>query len=362
MEQAKRLEAEWLALNAFRELTKIASKGDIAKSTYDHALELGGALYPDLLGPQSSLLRRDRESDTAKEYRQVARLRSIQTGAPVSPLALIQADITDRQDLLRLARSKKDHARVDQLKRRLALLIDAERFLNPLAHSENQLIFRDAMAVERAVPAFRSGRGYRDFSLPEGNVLRVRVLHPDVPEHVTGADIIYERHSPESASASIVAVQYKIWERKRLYLSDERMRAQLRRLHAFACKNKVCEPPLEDHGFRFPHCAAFIRPTDKLQRADQAFLSTGEHLPICKIDHCKTTGTRGAEVLEYDRIRPVSLAAESFEYLFNTGRIGSRPLSYEELTELYEAHKVESEIDTVVVYAQEFASRHEVGE
>ena len=71
-ESTSRIDAEWIALNAFRGLTKIASKGDMAKSTYDNALDFGGELYPELLGPESSVLRRERESDTAKEYRQKA--------------------------------------------------------------------------------------------------------------------------------------------------------------------------------------------------------------------------------------------------------------------------------------------------
>ena len=37
MTQELRIDAEW-ALNAFRELLKFATKGDLAKSTYDDAL------------------------------------------------------------------------------------------------------------------------------------------------------------------------------------------------------------------------------------------------------------------------------------------------------------------------------------
>jgi len=77
--QADRIDSEWVALNAFRELLKIATKGDGAKSTYNDALELGGQLYPDLLGPKSSLLRRERESDTTALYRQRAELHSRKT-------------------------------------------------------------------------------------------------------------------------------------------------------------------------------------------------------------------------------------------------------------------------------------------
>ncbi|WP_321879816.1 hypothetical protein [Paraburkholderia bannensis] len=345
-------------MNALRELTKIAARGDISKSTYANALELGGELYPELLGPDVSVLRREREGDIAKEYRQKARLKSIKSGFDISPSNLIGQDIDDIKDLLEVAkREKSERTKVDQLKRRLKTLIDAEREINPVAHSENQLIFRDALAVNREIPALGSGKAYRDFRLPDDSVLRVRVLHPDKPEHITGADIIYERHSRYEEGASIVAIQYKIWEDKTMYLSDERMANQLTRLKNFTCDRTICSQSQGGNTYRFPCCAGFLRPTDKLQRADQSFISTGEHLPICKIDECKTLTARGAELLEYSKIRDISLSGEIFEQLFNTGKIGSRLLAYAELQSLYEEHAIVSEGDTVIIYAQEFSDQ-----
>lgn len=358
MNTESRLDSEWVALNAIRELSKIATKGDARKSTYDNALEFGGVLYPALLGADASILRRERESDTAKEYRQKARLRSIKSGTDISPGFLIRQDIDDLNDLLSIAkREKQERTKVDQLKRKLAILVETEKELNPTAHTENQLIFRDAMAVFRTVPPLGSGKAYRDFELPDGNILRVRVLHPDKPEHVTGADIIYERHSPNEESARIVAVQYKIWDNKIMYLADDRMKTQLSRLKNFTCSKGICNQSETENSYRFPCCAGFLRPTDKLQRPDQSFVSSGEHLPICKIDECKTVTLRGSEILEYNKIRDVSLSNEMFEQLFNKGKIGSRLLSYEELGRFYEEHQVDSEENTLVIYAQEFSDR-----
>lgn len=204
-EKTSRIDAEWIALNAFRELTKIASKGDPAKSTYDNALDLAGELYPELLGPEKSVLRRERESDTAREYRQKAQLLSIKNKEAVNPSPLLLADIEEMKELLAFAeRNRDEQTRVDQLKKKLGKLVSAEREINPTSHSENQLIFRDAYNIERNMPSIEAGQGYRDFRLPDDNVLRVRVLHPDKPEHISGADIIYERHSPnEKGQASL---------------------------------------------------------------------------------------------------------------------------------------------------------------
>lgn len=356
-ESTSRIDAEWIALNAFRGLTKIASKGDMAKSTYDNALDLGGELYPELLGPESSVLRRERESDTAKEYRQKAKLISIKKNEPISPVSLVQADIAEFKDLLSIAeKNKGDRTRVDQLKKKLGQLVAAENEMSPVVHSENQLIFRDAYNVERSVPAIQSGKGSRDFQLTDGNVLRVRVLHPDTPEHVSGADIIYERHSPTENKASIVAVQYKIWSDKVLRLTDPRLIEQLAKLNKFMCANGMCGQDKSDNTYRFPCCAAFLRPTDKLQKTDQKYFSSGEHLPICRIDECKTETVRGKPALEYRKMHNVSLNSEMFEYLFNRGKIGSRLLSYDELKKLYADYLIESAEDNVVIYAQEFSA------
>ncbi len=82
-------------------------------------------------------------------------------------------------------------------------------------HTEHNLIFRDAYNVDRKLPELTKGHAHKDFQLPDDKVLRLRVLHPDRPEHITGADIIYERHDLKSNKVSFISVQYKIWEDKK---------------------------------------------------------------------------------------------------------------------------------------------------
>lgn len=355
MEDIDRLNAEWISLNAFRGLSKIASNGDMEKSTYDNALELGGALYPELLGDDVSELKRERVSDTTKEYRQRAAYMSIRDSATVHAIDLVKTAIEEDEGLLKIAEKEKGNkSRVDQLKRKLGQLYKAREELEPREHSENQLIFRDAYNVERIIPCLTKGQGYRDFRLPNDKILRLRVLHPDKIEHITGADLIYERHSLSDETVAIVAVQYKIWENRKLYLSDERMLDQISKMNEFLCDKGVCESNSEENEYRFPCCSAFLRPTDKLQKPDQAFISTGEHLPICKIEQCASKGVRGADVLEYKNIKDISLSSEMFEFLFNKGKIGSKELSYAELEELYGKFIGDASIQRVVVYAQEF--------
>jgi hypothetical protein len=354
-ENEQRINQEWVTLNAVRGMVKIASKGSMTKSTYDNSLELAGTLYPELLGPENSLLKRERESDTTKEYRQKAELKSKQKEVEITALSLVESDIDEYESLINLAsQNRGDKQRTDQLKRKLGQLQKAKTELEVKPHTENQLIFRDSYNAERNLPELSKGHAHKDFELPDGKTLRLRVLHPDKPEHITGADIIYERHDSRTGFISVVVIQYKIWEDKKLYLSDQRMKDQLNKMKCFTCEKQICINSNEQDVFRFPCCASFLRPTDKLQNSDQKFISTGEHIPICKIEEYKTLGKRGGEYLEYEKIREISLSSELFEELFNRGKIGSRELTSQELKTLYEDSSVIDSSDTVTIYAQEF--------
>jgi hypothetical protein len=351
----ERINQEWVTLNAIRGMIKIATKGDMAKGTYDNSLDFGGELYPELLGPENSLLRRQRESETAREYRQRAELESIESDTKITPIMLLEAEIEKLSRLLEVAkRDSHKKEQTDQIKKRLNLFKKAKEEISPASHSENKLIFRDAYNVERNMPVLGNGLGKKDFMLPDGNHLRLRVLHPDRPEHITGADIIYERHDPKTDLTSVVMVQYKIWDKKALYLSDDRMKAQINKMEAFGCKRGLCKENSFPAHYRFPHCSSFLRPTDKLQSSDQKFISSGEHLPICMIEECKSKGARDGEKLEYDNIRTASLPGDLFEEMFNRGKIGSRLLTQEELVEMYTDASIIDASETVVIYAQEF--------
>ncbi|MFC4634246.1 hypothetical protein ACFO3O_10030 [Dokdonia ponticola] len=347
--ELNRLNSEWVSVNALRELLKIATHGDIGKSTYDEALDLGGEIYPELLGEEVSLIRRERQSGITKEYKQKAKLLTIREGSESTAIELVKQDITDFESLIELEGKKGN----EQLVKRLNSLYIAKEELEPSKHSENQLIFRDAYNVDRKLLELSMGKGSKTFQLPGDKNIKIRVLHPDKPEHITGADLIYEYHDRENDRVSLVFIQYKIWEKRKLYLSDERLKKQLDRLKSFTCSRGLCECNDSKEFYRFPFCTSFLRPTDALQNADQKLISTGEHLPICQIDKVKTTGPKGGEFLEYKNIRNVSLSSIHFEELFNTGKIGSKSMTFDELSEFYKSSKIIDSNETVIIYARE---------
>ena len=136
-----------------------------------------------------------------------------------------------------------------------------------------------------------------------------------------------------------------------MYLNDPRMQKQIEKMKEVFCNKDICKA--KPDGFRFPCCSAFLRPTDKLQSANQALRSAGEHLPICMINDVATTGKKGGKKLEWSAMREVSLSAGVFEELFVAGRIGSNPIPTDRLEEIYSAAIPDSPKDRVIIYAQE---------
>lgn len=247
--------------------------------------------------------------------------------------------------------------RNDQLKLRLKKIIKAKEELSKTKHSENQLIFRDAYNVDRNLPVLFKGKSLMDYELPNQNNLRIRVLHPDKPEHITGADLVYEYHHKDSEQVSLVFIQYKIWKNKRMYVSDPRLEKQLEKLKRNTCDKGLCKCEIKNKGFRFPFCSSFLRPTDALQSADQTLISSGEHIPICALGELIDTGRRGGEYIDYKGIKKHSISGILFEELFNRGKIGSKSFSYYELEEYYKSLELIESDGSVIIYAQELGRK-----
>ena len=66
----------------------------------------------------------------------------------------------------------------------------------------------------------------------------------------------------------MAVIQYKMWDGHSFH-QDPRLLKQTARLKKFACVNRLCDPDWDDRRtYRLPNCAAFLRPTDRLQNPD----------------------------------------------------------------------------------------------
>lgn len=343
-DERARLDAEWGVVNALPELAGIALRGTVYP-TYEQALSLGGRVAPEILAPDRSILARQKESDRAREYIQKAEAKSTIEGRAVTPVELVDNDIAELDQLISVEGER------DLLEKRKWELDTLRHELAVTPHSETQLIFRDFNS-HRELPLSGEGRNYREFALPNGRALRIRVLHPDPPEHATGADLIYEQYRTKERLVRLAAIQYKIWQDRRLYKED-RLEDQLNRMRQTFCGNHLCEP--EVNTYRLPHCSAFLRPTDKLQLPNSRLISSGYHIPVCVVEKAWQATRQGGGKLVHENFKSEAVTQRLFEEHFNNNMLGSRWLNYEELEGLYRANKIMNADERVIIHAQDFS-------
>ena len=349
----ERLAVEWSTLNAIREMLGIALKGSMMP-TYQQSIEFAKAISPSLFDSKDSLLGKSRETQLVEEYRQKTQALSQKDDREVPPTEIIDRDIKELRDLIQV---KSEN---DLMRKKLGVLEKTRSKLLPKKYTENQLILHDLFKVKRKIPIPPiEGDTFREFQLTEDRGLRIRLLHPDQPEQVLGADLIYETYWDKRELLRLAVVQYKIWNRRTLYTSQaNNLEAQLDKLKKVFCDGGLCQPPEESRrkdAYRLPFCAAFLRPTDKIQSPNSHFISSGLHVPICVVRRSWEETGRGGKKIESKNIRSESLSHQVFEEVFNTNMLGSRWLTYSEVEELYKKHKILDESEKVILHAQEFS-------
>lgn len=354
----ERLDAEWVGLNALRETLRIAFKGQAAP-TYSDTLRVARDLAPELYHPNVSVLAQAQEQPAVREYRQRALAESELRGLTVSPVEVINREIGELERLL------TTHGERDRIESKIRTLETIKLQLQDRPYTENQLLMRDTFKAARSVhlvapPIERDT--YTEYRLPFDRGLRIRLLHPDRPEHVTGADLIYEIYSNRDRLVRLALVQYKVWDGEVLYLSEERLHRQLERLRACSCSGNLCRNPEgETKAYRLPHCASFLRPTDRLQSPSSRLISRGLHIPLCVVDERKENTSRNGEMLLRRAVEGRAISQRIFEELFNRNMLGSRWLRYEEIEKFYHTYEIFRPEDRLLVHAQDFWLSEERG-
>jgi hypothetical protein len=352
-QEIERLDAEWETLNALRELLGIAAKGP-ATPSYEQALALGQELAPDLYGIDASLIARAQEPQLVRQYRQKADAISTSSNQKTDPLAVVNKDIDEYEQLVAVK------GRRDQLERTLNRLYGVREYFVGRQYTENQILIHDVFKAHR--PQLPSPPvdtdSYREYRLPHGGALRIRLLHPDPPEHLTGADLVYEICDPTKRLVRLAFVQYKVWTRDTLYLSGTKnLGKQLNHLAETACVGGLCksegllDPP---ESYRLPFCAAFLRPTDKLQSPTNKLISRGLHVPVCIANRIRANRVPEADVIERGDLRGCSVSNKIFEEMFNRNMLGSTWISYEDVERVYRDRKILAPDRRIVLHAQEF--------
>lgn len=354
--QKDRLAAEWLLVVALREGLDIALQQD-QPVTYRQAVNFGEKVAPTVLGKENRILLGVRESNDARLYEQLATAESARTGLNISRLEYIDREIAKLSAGIAGSGTELSLAegQLESLRRVRAEII-------PKEYTENRLIVRDAYSVERRLPISQKGEDYKEYVLADERRLRVRVLHPDPPEHKIGADMIYEYHDLDAGLVRVCFVQYKRWDGKSLS-RDPRMEKQMERMKAIGCDGIFCKEPLSgggnQHAFRFPHCAVFLRPTDELQNRDARLISSGLHIPLCVANAKWTVNRNGGSSIYKTSVDKFSVDHGLFEDLFYKAFLGSNWLQAEELESVYKSTGVLDDEEFLVFHAQEYVHKEE---
>lgn len=354
--QDKRLQIEWLVINALRELMSLADP-KVSTPTYTEVIDFAKDRFPQLFSKKSILGNLDREGELMRAYRQEAWAESQVSGRVVEPDALVELRIKKLEELVKKAKTNKQIGEVDQLRRELKKLkiLREEFFKKKKRIIEDDAIRHDQYLERGRIITDNMGKSVR-VRTNTGSDLELRILHNGKPEESIGADVIYEQYHPTEKKLRFVHIQYKIWDKGSLYFSQHKnLEPQLKKLHKVVCRGSFCcseEGNNLGTGYRLPYCAAFLRPTDKLQNPKSSLASSGWHIPVCKIDKIAKRGPKN-KVLHLADVRPTALSHLVFEEIFHNNMLGSRWLDIDEVEELYREHNILDSSEKIIIYAQQ---------
>ena len=89
---------------------------------------------------------------------------------------------------------------------------------------------------------------------------------------------------------------------------------------------------------------------------------SGYHVPLCVVNRLWQITQQGGRKLDSKKFRSEAVTHQIFEELFNTNMLGSRWLTYEELENLYQEHKLLEVGERIIIHVQEFSRLSEIGD
>ena len=334
---------------ANRDLLEIAIKRS-QPPTYENSIGLLNEIAPDLYKDFTELLSRKNESELSQYYNELADIQTKETDKLVTAFELIDIEIVKLRKRNELDPTKRI------VKKKLMEHLVAREKMEPVRMTENRILNRDFSKIDRSTYAETHFEDdfFTDFKLKNNEILRIRFLHPDSDEHITGADLIYEQYDLKNKKVRLVFLQYKTWENNVIYKSQTKnLLPQLEKLENILCKNKLCHSTSgtkTSNKYRFPYCSGFLRPTDKIQENDSKLMSSGFHLPVCTAMKMLESD----EKIEKKLIKEEAFKSHIFEELFNSNMIGSRWIDLDKIEEIYNENEIFEKSDRIRLYAQEF--------
>lgn len=353
-------DVEWLLLNAIRQTFGIGRKSPI---TYAEAARLAVQLAPNLIERNSELLNTF-DAGLVQLYKALAAVQSKSQNKVVKPVHLLDKEI-------RSLKRDASHAQPEQMQIINAQIEKLERAKIASEESnwtEDEAIHHDSDIPDpnRNLPVSRIGQGYKEYWVTNDRRLRVKVLHPNRPEWLSGVDLIYENYYDKktdknriTSQVRVAALQYKMWDGKNLYTSEApSLLSQLEKMENTFCNSGFCKTSRSQNysTYRLPYCSAFLRPTDKTQLKNTFKVTHAWHVPVCVVIK-KFEQTSGEnKVLRSNLISNSSTTQEIFQEMFNRGMLGSDWMSVSKLKKLYGQIGIFDNLDRIIIHAQEYSA------
>jgi hypothetical protein len=347
-EQRNRLDVEWMTTGALRDALVIAH-GRPEEITYKQAFSFGAQVAPELYLSVDRILDNPKESIGVQEIRQRASAQSALEGRHISALDYIESEIA------KLRQQIDAHPDPHLLEKILARYDAYRQEIRPREYRETALIIGDAVHTGKGLPGSGEGRGYNDYLLNKERMLRVRVTHMEKPEDRLGCDLIYENLDFKRETARIIIIQYKMWEKYDQVLHwDQRDEKQYIRLEGATCKSRLCDPESVSYRtFRMPNCTAFVRPTDRLQEPNSPLHSSSLHIPICVMKESWQVNQGKGKSIRRPQVESRALSHRTFGELFDNCMVGSKEITWDEMTALYRGFGIFESHDRVYVHVQD---------
>lgn len=352
IDEEQRRNVAFQALVAMRDTLNIARRAP-QPPTYEQSLRIFHDLDPEIYSAFDNLLSEKNDNDLVKYYREEAKLQTTSQNQTIEPAALIEKEITRLDILKKQSEAKQEDTKY--INRKIGQLYAALENLKPRLLSENAILMQDAFHTERDYcnEVVYTDCKFVDYSLSKNRHLRIRFLHPDTAEHITGADLIYEQVDLEMNKIRFVFLQYKTWSDGAIYFSQHKnLMPQLEKLQCTLCNKGYCEHPhSENFNYRLPYCCGFLRPTDKLQYKNSKMVSSGLHIPVCDV-----LKKRDEVGLFKKELKKYCVTHNIFEEMFNLGLLGSRWFDISEIEDFYRNNSIIDQYDTVTLHAKEIIS------
>ncbi|MDE3182841.1 MAG: hypothetical protein KGM16_05425 [Bacteroidota bacterium] len=349
----KRKNLSFHLLSAIREAMNIAKKTD-PPVTYEQAFDVLFDIDPSLYSEVIKELPQRNLNETARLYMTKAKLMSA-VDFETTAVDEIQKEIDANEILLQRTVNLEEDKK--PIQNRQLTLIAAKKSLEDRKVHEHRILQRDFSKINRKDfgAEFIEEDDFKvDYLLGKDSFLRLRLLHPDNMEAVTGADLVYEQQDLASRKIRVMFLQYKIWDENGvMYFSQGNLEGQLRKLKANLCEKGFCAQPVSlnsELDYRFPYCICFLRPTDPIQDGNSKLISSGIHIPVCAALKIKD---EGETKLDKRYLRTQTLTHKMFEPLFNKSFVGSRWLNENELKAFYLDNNIIQANESILIYGRE---------